>query len=919
MSCQWNWPSAKWWKFDFHTHTPASADYGKGTHSELHKNIEPKQWLLNYMKAGVDCVAITDHNSGAWIDLLKYSLDELFITKDPDYRPLCLFPGVEITVQGNIHILAIFPPSKTTSDIDSLLGVVKYQSTKGKSDGCSISSAVEVIDEIIKSGGLAIPAHVDKPCGLFIEYSGNTLSQLLNHKDILAMEVVDTSNNKPDLYISKKLNWVEVIGTDSHHPDGVNGQRYPGSHFTWVKMSNPSFEGLRLALVDGNLSLKRSDAFSGDPNAHGSLAIESIFIDNAKYIGRGDLFICPLNPWLNTIIGGRGTGKSTILEFLRTGLGRKDEIPGSLEREFVKYSQTSASRQDEGLLKESTIITVDLRKDGNHYRIKWSNLDKKYLIEEETGPDVWSPALGDIAQRFPIRIYSQKQIFELAKHPQALLQVIDDAPEVNYRDWKLEWDELVSMYLSIRAQEREMQVGLQEEPVIKGQLEDIKRKLEVFEKSGHADILRAYQLGKNQHKAIELWEKSWIGIAQQIRTFAKILLPPEIDIQNFSLEKAEDHELLEVISGVRSFFQTIQVEIEQIAMKVDKIKEFWDTKKSDLIIFQKIAETDDSYKILLGELLKVGTDDPASYANLVKRRQELEEKLDNFRVKRESLTQYQQNAEDCLSKIERHREKIIKLRENFLNNVLINNLYVQINVIPYGNTLTVEEELRNLIGRGNGGFERDIGAVDENEGLLALLKRDSSQTMLQRVGTLKSTLLGIYARDSTAISSAKDRRFVSHVQGLSPEQIDRIRCWFPADSLDVRYSLKGGDSFKPVEQGSPGQKTAALLAFILSYGDEPLILDQPEDDLDNSLIYDLIVMQLRKIKQRRQVLIITHNANIVVNGDAENIIVLDVIGGQTRIITQGSLQEDSIRNEICRIMEGGKEAFEQRYKRISRQ
>ena len=165
--------------------------------------------------------------------------------------------------------------------------------------------------------------------------------------------------------------------------------------------------------------------------------------------------------------------------------------------------------------------------------------------------------------------------------------------------------------------------------------------------------------------------------------------------------------------------------------------------------------------------------------------------------------------------------------------------------------------------------------------------------------------------------ATKDRRFASYIQGLKPEQIDRIRCWFPEDSLDVRYRLKDGDSFKPVAQGSPGQKTAALLAFILSYGNEPLVLDQPEDDLDNQLIYDLIVAQLREIKQKRQVLVVTHNANIVVNGDAENVIVLDIKSGQTLIVAQGGLQEPPIRDKICLIMEGGKEAFDRRYERIN--
>jgi hypothetical protein len=85
--------------------------------------------------------------------------------------------------------------------------------------------------------------------------------------------------------------------------------------------------------------------------------------------------------------------------------------------------------------------------------------------------------------------------------------------------------------------------------------------------------------------------------------------------------------------------------------------------------------------------------------------------------------------------------------------------------------------------------------------------------MDDKIEKLKSSLLAIHENDTIAVDSCKDRRFVSHIQGLTPEQIDRIQCWFPGDSLDIRYSLKNGESFKPVEQGSPGQKTAALLAL----------------------------------------------------------------------------------------------------------
>lgn len=916
MSTEWNWAGAKWWKFDFHNHTPASDDFGKGPDQAQHKQISHKDWLLNYMRKGIDCVAVTDHNSGAWIDPLRQALQELASESHPDYRPLYLFPGVEITVQGNIHILAIFGTDKTTSDIDSLLGAVRYRATKGKSDGCSECSAVEVIDEIAKSGGLAIPAHVDQTNGLFAICTGNTLEQILDNKNVFAMEVVDLAQAKPQLYIGKKLNWAEVLGTDSHHPSGIAGQRYPGSHFTWVKMSEPSYEGLRLALIDGALSLKRSDSFTGDPNSHGPLIIESIVVDNAKYLGRGQPLSCLLNPWLNTIIGGRGTGKSTSLEFLRIALKRKEEIPKNLEDEFAKYGQTSNNRQDEGLLTDSTIIKVGFRKDGGRFRITWCNTENKYTIEEETGPSAWSASEGDIAQRFPIRMYSQKQIFELAKHPQALLQVVDDAPAVNHRDWQLEWDELISKYLSIRAQEREVQAGLQEESVIKGQLEDVIRKLEVFEKAGHAGILKTYQLRQNQSKAIDSWESSWSDSASQVRGISNSLLPPEMDSQHFNAENPDENALLDAVAGVRSKFEKLQNEINAIAQRMDDAKKEWDQARPGLEISKKISTANQDYSKLLGQLTAVGAGDPSAYSLLVKQRQDLEEKLKDFTKKRETLAQHQKNAEECLSKIHKHRGKITKLREDFLKDTLVGNSYVQINVIPFGSKVTIEEEFRKLIDRSNGGFDRDIGVIDGDEGLLATLTQNSTKTMEERIAALKSSLYAIHTNDLVAVAVAKDKRFVSHIQGLTPEQIDRIQCWFPEDSLDVKYSLKDGDSFKPVEQGSPGQKTAALLAFILSYGTEPLVLDQPEDDLDNHLIYDLIVTQLREIKQKRQVLVVTHNANIVVNGDAENVLALDVKGGQTRIVTQGALQDVAVRSEICRVMEGGRTALAERYRRI---
>ena len=448
---EWTWNGARWWKFDFHAHTPASSDYGKGSQQQELRQQSPKDWLLAYMRAEVDCVAVTDHNSGEWIDRLKAAIEELKADPPSDYRELFLFPGMEISVHGGIHLLAIFDPSKTSSDIDALRGAVGYQGTSGQSDGVTLKSFVEAVGEITSAGGISIPAHVDGENGLF-QLPGTTLQQAVDCNGIFAMELNNLNAQKPQTY-----------------KDVLNGNRY-----------------------------------------------------------------------------------------------------------------------------------------------------------------------------------------------------------------------------------------------------------------------------------------------------------------------------------------------------------------------------------------------------------------------------------------------------------------VRIQVVPYGARETVESEFRQLLQRGDGGFEKDIGSPN-GEGLLGQLygNNTDARDIEQNLANIKDTIKKINLKqvDTGALA---DKRFATHVGKLPPETIDRLCLWFPEDSLEVQYSATDDEQdFRPIEAGSPGQKTAALLAFLLSYGEEPLILDQPEDDLDNHLIYDLIVTQLREVKRRRQVIVVTHNANIVVNGDAELVVALAARGGETQQECEGSLQEQPVRDTICEVMEGGREAFEDRYRRIA--
>jgi energy-coupling factor transporter ATP-binding protein EcfA2 len=930
MAEQYKWSGAKWWKFDFHTHTPASDDYGKGSTQAILKTRTHKEWLLDYMRAGIDCVVVTDHNTGVWIDDLTKSLMDLETEKHHDFRKLYLFPGVEISTSEGIHIVAILPIGKRTSDIDSLLGAVGFPSDKkGTCEACATKSAVEIIDAIVKTGGIVIPAHVDDNNGLFTKLSGNSLKGILDSKNLLAVELLNTSFQKPAIYIEQNLTFSEVLGSDAHHPEKGNTERskYPGSYFSWVKMGEPNLEGLRLALLDGPVSIKRSDVCSTNPNEHrGEFIIEEFQIGETKYIGRSENFICGFNPWLNTIIGGRGTGKSTIIELLRKALHRVHELDSfgkTFNAEFTKYNEIYENRADERLLTEDTILTVIYRRDGKRYRINWSSKGNTPPIEVENTEGNWQISSGEIMERFPIRIFSQKQIYEMARTPQALLKLVNEAPDVEFVKLSGDIDKLQNKYLSLKVQIREIESDLQNENKMKGDLEDITNRISFFEKSGHSEILKLYQMRQRQLRMVENWENSWFNSAEEIKKLKLTLQPNDIDESIFVVNNEIDIDLLNKIKAKQAELAQINEKLDSVAVKYQTAKSDWESLKENSSWRSALLDSIAQYETLHEKLMDVGISNLQEYGQLVQQKQSIEEKIKNLISKKEFLLQLNSQGDLLLKEIAGKRTTLSKNREEFLKKQLSNNDYVDIRLVPYGdveNTEDIKLEFRGLINRTQGGLDEDI------EKIVQYLKADYySETKNGLIDDKKiiefETHLTTIKNDIESIYSGSDidkfgNWFIKHIRGLSPDMIDKLKYWYPKDSLSVLYSVGDQGKKVPVKLGSAGQKTAALLAFLLTYGTAPLILDQPEDDLDNHLIYELIVAQLKTIKSTRQVIVVTHNANIVVNGDSENVIALGVSEGRTNIVAKGCLQEASIRDEICNVMEGGTKAFDLRYKRI---
>ena len=134
--------------------------------------------------------------------------------------------------------------------------------------------------------------------------------------------------------------------------------------FTWIKMEEPSVDGLKLALIDGDGSVNRN--MHVNPNLPPDYFIEELIIDNSQFIGRSKPLQCQFSPFLNTIIGGRGSGKSTLLEFTRLVLRRDKDVPKAIRNEVFRYFEVS----EKGLLIQESKISLIYRKGDVRYRLK---------------------------------------------------------------------------------------------------------------------------------------------------------------------------------------------------------------------------------------------------------------------------------------------------------------------------------------------------------------------------------------------------------------------------------------------------------------------------------------------------------------------------------------------------------------------
>ena len=900
---------AKWWKFDFHNHTPASNDFGKG--DILHKAIKPEAWLMLYMTAGIDCVAVTDHNSGKWIDQLNNAYAVMQKTPPSGFRPIHIFPGVEITASNNVHVLAIFDKTAESSTISALLGAIQYPTDSfGKFDAVSSKTVEEIINEIHKSNGIAIPAHVDKASGLFKQVTGVTLTQTLNTEGLLAIEVIDKTADKPELYKQSKLQLTEVVGSDSHIAAQV------GTNYTWVKMGEPSLDALKLALHDGEDGIIRKDEISVDPNTISNrYFIKSLRILNGFKAGNGTPLQTEFSPWLTSVIGGRGSGKSTIVNYLRIALARIDEMPDEVQTEFNKFNQIGRKNAT-GMLRNETSIEVEIFKDGKLYLIIWNN--NSHTLQEWNDPEgSWNSPnkVSNIKELFSIQIFGQKELYALTGNPSKLIELIDSQFD------KLAWTEaknkLVEKWLADRATRRQLQNAISEEGNINAQLGLTNNKIALYESTTFKDTLSNFNKLTETNKYFLNTNGSVLQFITQLGELEQAV--PNIEIPE-SINGIVVEDSLNFIEAMNSALIAAKEKLAEAITIVAPYKENLADKFNLLPWFNKFELAQRAYESIEEQIQEFGSE---SFELLIKRRAILNDKIALIDSQKEQLADLEISLQILFTSIiEKEKELRIKRNEvierwkKFDDS---NNPFLIIELHQMADEENANSTFRQLLRKSGGEFADYLYVKnEENEtssGLIAeIIKEPELTRWTKRTNSIQEFLSA--TEDDKKNLNLRLAKHLDQLKQNTPEDIDRLIIWIPEDKLVLKFKKNGVE--EDIQTGSAGERTAGMLGLLLALNDIPLIVDQPEDDLDTKLISNFVVDGFKKLKQNKQLLIITHNPNIAVNANSDNVVHMNFVSGQIVVAGNNALQDKQIRNAVCEVMEGGRDALNKRYYRISK-
>lgn len=894
---------SKWYKFDFHNHTPSSHDY-------LHPETTDREWLLAYMNLEIDGVIISDHNSGGQIDSLKRELklmrEEALAGKKNGYRALTLFPGVELTATGNVHILAVLHEDSTNAQIERLIGQCNDNapiSRHEKNHQLVLQKGPAGIVSIIKQDpeAICILAHIDGPKGVLTSLTNQAELEAAFDAGPHAVEIrgalADITDGTHRRLISSLP---KVRGSDAHSPE------YAGGRICWLKMSELNFDGLRSALQDHDNCV----IFDGSPPALPSLRLKSLRLKTRLCtLPDGQPAEITFNPFYNAVIGSRGTGKSTLIESIRLAMRKDTGLSHSHAQSVARFSQIGGGMSD------TSFVECLYIKDGTEFKLVWrpGGVTELHVLENDEWVEDpnWSP------ERFGISIYSQKMLFELASDNNAFLEVCDNSKAVNKRVWTDRNEQLIREFKNEMITLRGLHAQKLIASALSGEDGDVSKSIAKLSESAYFPVrtrLAAATAALSEAEEAVTQSKTRVESVKAILTPA--LADEELNVADGVATAAiNNNNIADAIASHRKAFDERLTELAEWSLsEINKI-ELGQSMKD----LRESVDAETANATYEAARLREQDLDPDALDALLVRQEEIAADLKVHAGTDERIETSQNKVAQLTEEIRSHRMRLTELRKAFIASLPLEDLEVKI--------LPLAEPCQFLVA----GYQEVTGITaygdriyDEYEksGLLSDFFQHQVFSPHAKVIEKKYALLDSVrelhrqAREDKLPEGVDIHgAFLKKLKGLSDESFDSLMCWYPDDGIYIRYRSLNG-AMEDISTASPGQKGASMLQFLLSYGTDPLLLDQPEDDLDCLMLSQSVIPAIVANKKRRQLIIVSHSAPIVVNGDAEYVINMTHDSQGLRPHLCGALQQKEMKDMICKQMEGGEKAFRSRYSRI---
>ena len=860
----------RYYKIDFHVHTPASSDYKD-------KQATPKDIVEAALAAGLDAIVITDHNTAALVDA---------VTLAAAGSELVVFPGIEITANGG-HVLAVFDPLTPESTLNEVLllsGISAHQRGSENSIGHDLLKVIETI----AGRGIAIGAHADGPKGfLTTTTQGQAAMRVYNNTALTAMELIDLT--KVSDYNQGKVSgyprrMAVIQGSDAHSLAKI------GARATYVKMQKLTLSGLRQAFDEPILRIRFDERWKSElPNYIESLEVSQGFLAGQKLL---------FNPGLNCLVGGAGSGKSTVLEFLRFALDQVSSI------EAIQEDCTGKLR--DMAQQGATISVVVSLESGERLKVSRTFDELENSIEVIRLSDNQVLQDVDVRRLIPVHAYSQGEAIAISRNPLAQLDLIDK--HINVLDMS---DEIGRLYADLDSQVD----GLTALTIKASETDECNRSLNTIHEQIRELTAELEEITKAQRDPVVSSHQFWISESHIFADLIKNTLPKVMRDVTEKLDSIDLDSLVIKTAPGEMPNQDLLDECHELLSEIELARQ---KAKSELVRAVQRAQTGvaghgtvwkERYGVHLAAYqtrrLAQGHERALAINNrlevLKKEERRFQMQLSAATAAQRTLTTQLQKRRDALSQLDNLKARIATLRDRKAKEIVkAIGETIRLKVIRDGNRTSYEDTLSDLM-RGTHAQRETVRRICDGvhpRKLVELLRAGGAEQLEQVTGVGAKWIATLISQSSS-----------------NPEFVFRLESIPVEDRLDIGLRIEAG-KYRPLEKLSTGQKATVIVLLSMVEGRHPILFDQPEDALYTPFIYTDVVRTLKTEKDQRQFILATHNPNISIAADLDLGIVLDSTATQVGIATMGALDDGETQKLMVLHLEGGPEAFLSRQRKL---